>query len=58
MEKDLVHMGTSARFTFRILKILKSHAFMSLKIIALKYIGRYLHDECMQKNPVKKYVVF
>jgi hypothetical protein len=51
-------MGTNALFTFRILKILKSHIFMSLKIITLKYIGRYLQEECMQKSPIKKYVVF
>jgi hypothetical protein len=38
-----VHMGTGAFFTFKILlKISKSHIFMSLKIMALKYIGRYL----------------
>jgi hypothetical protein len=58
MRRDLVHMGTNAPFTFRILKILKSHIFMSLKIMALKYIGRYLQEECMQKSPIKKYVVF
>jgi hypothetical protein len=51
-------MGTSALFTFKILKNLKSHIFMSPKIMALKYIGRYLHEECMQKSPVKKYVIF
>jgi hypothetical protein len=34
---------------------------MSPKIIALKYIGRYLHDEYMQKKVLlknTKYVIF
>jgi hypothetical protein len=56
-ERDLVYMGTSALFTFRILKNLKSHTFMSPKIMALKYIGIYLQEECMQKSLIKKYVV-
>jgi hypothetical protein len=51
-------MDTSAPLSFRILKISKSHTFMSLKIMMLKYIGRYLQEECIQKSPVKKYVVF
>jgi hypothetical protein len=51
-------MSTSAPFNFRILKILKSHSSMSPKIMALKYIGRYLQEKCMQKSPVKKYIVF
>jgi hypothetical protein len=53
-----VHMGTNTPFTFRILQILKFHTFMSLKIMALKYIGRYLQEECMQKNPVKNTLHF
>jgi hypothetical protein len=32
-EKEFVRMDTSAPFTFRILKILKSHTSMSQKII-------------------------
>jgi hypothetical protein len=52
--RDLMHMGTSAPFTFKILKISKSHISMSPKIMALKYIGRYLQEECMQKSPIKK----
>jgi hypothetical protein len=52
-----MHMGTNALFTFRILKISKSHIFMSPKIMVLKYIGRYLQEKCMQKSPNKKYVV-
>jgi hypothetical protein len=51
-------MGSSAPLSFRILKISKSHTSMSLKIMMLKYIGRYLQEECMQKSPGKKYVVF
>jgi hypothetical protein len=51
-------MGTSTLLTFRILKILKSHTSMSLKIMTLKYIGRYLQDECMQKSPVKNNLYF
>jgi hypothetical protein len=58
VRRDLVHMGTSAPFTFRILKISKYHISMSPKIMALKYMGRYLQEECMQKNPIKKYFVF
>jgi hypothetical protein len=50
--RDLVHIGIGASFTFRILKILKSHIFMSPKIIALKYIGKYLEKECMQRSLV------
>jgi hypothetical protein len=42
-----MHMGTSVLFSFRILKISKSHTSMSLKIMMLKYIGRYLQEECM-----------
>jgi hypothetical protein len=34
-----------------------SHIYVS-KIMALKYIGRYLQEECIQKNPFKKYIVF
>jgi hypothetical protein len=45
-----VHMGTSGPFTFRILKISKSHTFMSPKVMVLKYISRYLQEECMQKS--------
>jgi hypothetical protein len=46
-------MGTSALFTFRILKILKSHAFMCPKIIALKYIvDIYMMSAC-KKVPLK-----
>jgi hypothetical protein len=51
-------MGTSASISFRILKISKSHTSMSLKIMMLKYIGRYLQEKCRQKSPVKKYIVF
>jgi hypothetical protein len=32
---DLVHMGTSAPFTFKVLKISKSHTSMSLKFMIL-----------------------
>jgi hypothetical protein len=32
---DLVHMNTSAPFTFKIWNFLKSHIFMSPKIMAL-----------------------
>jgi hypothetical protein len=52
--RDLVHMDTSAPLW----KISKSHTSISLKIMMLKYIGRYLQEECMQKSPVKKYIVF
>jgi hypothetical protein len=58
MKRDLVHMGTSAPFNFKILKNLKSHSSMSPKIMTLKYIGRYLQEKCMQKSPIKKYIVF
>jgi hypothetical protein len=51
-------MGISAPITFRNLKILKSYISMSLKIIAFKYIGRYLQEGCMQKSAIKKHVVF
>jgi hypothetical protein len=34
-ERDFVHMGTSASFTFGFLKILKSHIFMYFKITIL-----------------------
>jgi hypothetical protein len=59
-ERNLVHMGTSALFIFRILKILKYHIAMSPKIMALKYIDTYLQEECIQKKgpSIKKYVVF
>jgi hypothetical protein len=40
------------------LKILKFYIFMSSKIIALKHIGRYLQEECMQKSPVKNMLYF
>jgi hypothetical protein len=56
--RDLVHMGTSTLFIFRILKISKFYISMYSKIMALKYIGRFLQEECMQKSPVKKYIVF
>jgi hypothetical protein len=52
LRRDLVHMGTSASFTFRILEISKSYISMSLKIMALKYIGKYLPEEYMQKSSV------
>jgi hypothetical protein len=48
-KKDLVHTDT----TFRIFKISKFYTFISLKIIALKYIGRYLHDKYMPKFLLK-----
>jgi hypothetical protein len=48
-----VHMDTSAPFIFRILKILKFHISMSPKITVVKYINRYLQEECMQNNPIK-----
>jgi hypothetical protein len=48
-----MYMGTSAPFTFRILKISKSHTSMSPKIMMLKYISRYLQEECIQKIPLK-----
>jgi hypothetical protein len=35
MGMDLMHTGTSAPFVFKILIVLKSHTFMSLKIMAL-----------------------
>jgi hypothetical protein len=53
-----VYMGTGAPFTFKILKISKSHTFVSLKIMALKYIGRYLHEKYMQKSSVKNMLYF
>jgi hypothetical protein len=53
-----MHTGTSAPSTFRILKISKSHTSMFLKIMALTYIGRYLQEECMQKNPTKNMLYF
>jgi hypothetical protein len=43
--RDLVHMGTSVPFTFRILKVLKLYIYVSPKIMALKYIGRYLQKK-------------
>jgi hypothetical protein len=52
-------MDTSAPFTFKNLKISKSHTSMSPKIMMLKYIGRYLQEECMQKNvPLKNTLYF
>jgi hypothetical protein len=52
-------MGTGAPFTFRILKISKSHAFMSPKIIALKYIGRYFYMMSVCKRvPLKNTLYF
>jgi hypothetical protein len=51
-------MGTSAPFTFRILNISKSHISMSSKIMALKYIGRYLQEKCIQKVSLKNTLYF
>jgi hypothetical protein len=51
-------MGTSALFTFRILKILKSHISISPKKYGIKYIDRYIREERTQKSSVKKYAVF
>jgi hypothetical protein len=52
------HQTTSAPFTFEILEVSKSYIYVSPNIMALIYVGRYLQEKYMQKNPVKKYIVF
>jgi hypothetical protein len=51
-------MGTSDLSTFRFLKISKPNISVVQKVMALKYIERYIHEEHPQKSPVKKYFVF
>jgi hypothetical protein len=51
-------MDTSAPSIFRILKILKSHIFYVTKNYEVKYIDRYIQEECMQKNPIKNTMYF
>jgi hypothetical protein len=51
-------MGTSALLTFGILKNFKISHFHVSKNYIIKYIDRYIHEEHMQKNSAKKYVVF
>jgi hypothetical protein len=53
-----VYIGTSALFTFRILKILKSHISISLKKYGIKYIDRYIFEERTQKVPLKNTLYF
>jgi hypothetical protein len=55
--EDLVHMGTSALITFKILKILKSYTSIFSKIMLLNiYIDIHKMSVC-EKVP-KKYVIF
>jgi hypothetical protein len=50
---DLVHMSTSAPFTFRIWNFLKSHTFIFAKIMALNiYIDMYKRS-VREKVPLK-----
>jgi hypothetical protein len=55
---DLVHMSNSASFTFRILYFFKISHFYVFKNYGVKYIDRYVQEECVRKSPVKKYIVF
>jgi hypothetical protein len=50
-------MDTNVLFTFRFLKILKSHVSKFQKN-DIKYIDRHIRVRCMQKSPVKNTLYF
>jgi hypothetical protein len=57
LRRVLVHMGTSAPFTFRFLKNLKLKTSMFLNY-GVKYIDRYVQEKFTQKIPVKNTLNF
>jgi hypothetical protein len=50
---DLVHMGTSAPSIFQNFENFKISHFYVFKNYDVKYIDRYIHEECTQKVPLK-----
>jgi hypothetical protein len=53
-----VHMSTSAPFNFRILNFLKSHIFMSLKIMVLNILIDMYNRSVCEKIPLKNTLYF
>jgi hypothetical protein len=58
VRRDLVHMGTNAPSTFRILKILKSYTSLSLKNLALNTEIDIFRRSVCKKVPLKNILYF
>jgi hypothetical protein len=56
--KCFVHIDISALITLGFLNFFKTSHFFIFKNYVIKYVDRFIHEECTQKSPVKKYFIF
>jgi hypothetical protein len=57
-EKGFGAHGHQCSLHFQNFEKFKILHFYVFKKISVKYIDRYIQKKCMQKSPVKKYIVF
>jgi hypothetical protein len=58
MERGFGAHGHQCSHHFQNFEDFKISYFYIFKNYGIKFIDRYTQEECMQKSPVKKYVIF